>query len=116
MSVKYYVCSECDSTNEGDGPCPVCQARSSLAAPAGSAHDRRDSRIHPSHKMSAWRSTIISTANSDRFGELRECLNCGAEQASTVTGSHSHDELRKPCPSVPNEKVSASGDENQKPL
>ena len=71
------------------------------AAPC-SAHDRRDSRIHPTHKMSAWKSTIISTANSDRFGELRKCLNCGAEQGSTVTGTHSHDELREPCSSVPN--------------
>lgn len=57
----------------------------------------KKTRIHPTHKMSKWRSTIISTANSDRFGRLRKCVKCGAEQASTVTGTHAHDELRKPC-------------------
>lgn len=36
MSVKYYECSECGTVNQGDGPCPTCQAKSSFAAPAGS--------------------------------------------------------------------------------
>ena len=54
--------------------------------------------VHKSHRMSKWRSAIISTEISDRFGEIRNCKHCNAEQAKTVTGTHTHQELYIECP------------------
>jgi hypothetical protein len=58
----------------------------------------REKDIHPSHKMSEWRSTIVTLIETPRFGSIRKCLNCGAEHAKTVAGEGLHDELADPCP------------------
>lgn len=47
MSVKYYECSECGTVNQGDGPCPTCQAKSSFAAPTGYTAGQRVMMITP---------------------------------------------------------------------
>jgi hypothetical protein len=59
---------------------------------------KKERIVHPSHKMTEWRWTIISTGNSDRFGNLRECTKCEGEQAKTVTGTHTHSILWRVCP------------------
>lgn len=53
--------------------------------------------IHESHEMSEWESTILTLADTPRFGSIRECKNCGAEHAKTVAGEAHHDELFEPC-------------------
>jgi len=52
---------------------------------------------HPSHKMTKWESTIVTLISTSRFGEIRKCKNCGAEEARTVCGHAMHDELRVSC-------------------
>lgn len=54
-------------------------------------------KIHPSHKMTAWRSTIVTLISTSRFGEIRNCKKCGGEQARTVAGSGTHPELLVKC-------------------
>ena len=52
---------------------------------------------HASHDMTEWESTIVTLANTPRFGQIRECKNCGAEEAKTVAGHAMHDELYTRC-------------------
>lgn len=56
------------------------------------------SQVHPTHKMTEWRSTIVTLISTSRFGEIRKCSDCGAEEAKTVCGHAMHDELKQPCP------------------
>lgn len=53
--------------------------------------------IHQSHDMSKWENTIITITSTPRFGKIRVCKKCGAEQAETVCGVEIQDELQKPC-------------------
>lgn len=53
---------------------------------------------HESHDMTEWESTIVTIISTPRFGSIRECRHCGAEQAKTVAGEAMHDELRLACP------------------
>jgi hypothetical protein len=53
---------------------------------------------HPTHVMTDWKSTIVTIIATARFGELRMCKNCEAEEARTVSGHACHDELKEPCP------------------
>ena len=52
---------------------------------------------HRSHNMTDWKSTIVTLISTSRFGELRECRNCGGEHAFTVAGEAMHVELTRPC-------------------
>lgn len=52
---------------------------------------------HPSHKMTKWRGTIVTLLETSRFGELRECKNCGAEHARTAAGEANHPGLESVC-------------------
>ncbi len=52
---------------------------------------------HPSHEMPAWRDTIVTLISTSRFGRIRKCINCEAEEAETVAGKAHHDELEYPC-------------------
>ena len=52
---------------------------------------------YKSHEMTDWRSTIVTLVSTSRFGQIRSCKNCGAEQAKTVSGADSHPEIFKPC-------------------
>jgi hypothetical protein len=56
--------------------------------------------IHPSHKMTDWEYTIVCIGSTERFGKIRRCENCGAEQAETAAGRAMHQELTKPCSEV----------------
>jgi hypothetical protein len=59
------------------------------------------SLIHPSHKMTKWKSSIVTLIATSRFGRIRKCKRCEAEQAETVAGKAMHPELRKPCTAQP---------------
>lgn len=48
---------------------------------------KSDWQPHPSHQMKEWRSTILNFGGSDRFGSIRSCSECGAEEAK---GGQSH--------------------------
>ena len=54
-------------------------------------------KIHPSHKMGKWEHTIVTIIATSRFGKIRRCKHCKAEQAETVAGKAMHDELRVEC-------------------
>lgn len=56
-----------------------------------------DFEPHPSHEMGPWRSTVVTITETSRFGSIRECKHCGAEEAKTVCGHAAHDELAEPC-------------------
>jgi hypothetical protein len=60
-------------------------------------------KIHKSHKMARWRSTIVTIIATARFGLLRHCTRCKAEQAATVSGDANHPELEVKC-TVPKKK------------
>ena len=53
--------------------------------------------VHESHKMSEWESAIVTLVSTPRFGQIRFCLDCGAEHGKTVAGEALEDELLKPC-------------------
>lgn len=57
--------------------------------------------IHPSHKMTEFRDTIVTITCTPRFGSIRECEYCGAEHAKTVAGQAMHDELHTQCLCAP---------------
>lgn len=57
----------------------------------------KNRELHPSHQMTTWKSGIISTANSDRFGEYRSCKRCNFEQTKTVTGNRADRNLYVEC-------------------
>jgi len=52
---------------------------------------------HKSHQMNEWESAIVTIISTARFGSIRECKNCGAEEARTVCGHAAHDELDCSC-------------------
>lgn len=53
--------------------------------------------IHPSHKMTKWKDSIVTIISTSRFGIIRKCINCEAEQVITCSDHHTHDELRIKC-------------------
>lgn len=53
--------------------------------------------IHKSHKMTQWENTIVTIIDTSRFGQFRKCKKCGAEEAVTVCGHGTHEELFKKC-------------------
>lgn len=54
-------------------------------------------KLHKSHRMTKWKHTIVQISNTPRFGRFRSCKNCGAEQAVTVAGQGTHEELLRKC-------------------
>ena len=54
-------------------------------------------KIHKSHKMEKWYDTVVTIISTSRFGRLRRCKVCKAEQVSTAAGDAMHDELRVKC-------------------
>lgn len=58
----------------------------------------KDFEPHPSHVMTEWRGAVVTIIETSRFGSIRECQNCGAEEAKTVCGHAAHDELELSCP------------------
>ena len=57
----------------------------------------KDWAPHASHKMGKWRRTIVTLIATSRFGRLRKCKGCEAEQAETVCGRAAHEELDYEC-------------------
>ena len=55
---------------------------------------------HPTHEMSEWESTVVTLISTPRFGSIRQCKNCGAEQAKTVAGQAMQDKLALPCAEI----------------
>lgn len=53
--------------------------------------------IHSTHKMSEWKSSIVTLASTPRFGSIRECEYCGGEHAMTGHGEDMHHVLRGVC-------------------
>jgi hypothetical protein len=52
---------------------------------------------HPTHEMTEWESAIVTLLETSRFGSIRECKNCGAEEAQTSAGHRAHTELAYRC-------------------
>lgn len=52
---------------------------------------------HSSHEMGKWERTIVTIISTPRFGKIRKCLGCDAEQAETVAGKAAHPELNEKC-------------------
>lgn len=53
--------------------------------------------IHPSHEMGEWESTIVTIYSTPRYGKLRRCVKCEAEEAETAAGKVKHPELFWEC-------------------
>jgi len=53
--------------------------------------------FHPSHCMSRWKSKVVTLIDTPRFGRVRKCKNCGAEQMESVAGFRLDKELRELC-------------------
>jgi len=48
-----------------------------------------DAEPHESHDMGEWESTIVACASNDRFGQIRKCKKCKAEEVKAGgPGSH----------------------------
>lgn len=58
-------------------------------------------KIHPSHKMTEWQSTIVTILSTPRFGRVRECEYCGAGEAESVCGHVMDGDLKRPCFDAP---------------
>jgi hypothetical protein len=54
---------------------------------------------HHTHDMTPWRDTVVTLIATSRFGQIRECTVCGGEQAKTVAGSATNEELKHACAS-----------------
>lgn len=57
----------------------------------------RDQIPHPSHDMIEWEGGSVTIFATSRFGEIRYCRRCKAEQARTAAGEAMHEELSRPC-------------------
>lgn len=55
---------------------------------------------HSSHQMSEWEHTIVCISSTPRFGKIRRCENCEAEQAETVAGKAISSRLLQNCSCV----------------
>jgi hypothetical protein len=60
-------------------------------------HVDKDFKPHPSHEMGPWRSSIVTLVATARFGEIRVCRGCEAEEAKSGSGHAAHEELALPC-------------------
>ena len=58
---------------------------------------------HTSHEMTAWDHTIVTLVATARFGRIRHCRKCLAEQAETVCGAQSSPRLSRPCTEIEDE-------------
>lgn len=56
-----------------------------------------NAEIHKTHNMTRWRQTIVTLACTPRFGKIRMCRKCEHEQAVTVGGTGTHNELSAKC-------------------
>jgi hypothetical protein len=60
---------------------------------------------HSSHKMSEWESAIVTIIVISRFGSIRRCINCGAEQVETAAGHSHHAALTLPCSHISHDEL-----------
>jgi hypothetical protein len=64
----------------------------------GFRHVNRDEReIHDSHEFGEKSSSIFVPLSTPRFSTMRECVKCGAEIHSVVTGTWADTELLYEC-------------------
>lgn len=47
--------------------------------------------------MTDWESSLVTVAETARFGRMRRCKRCRAEHAYTVRGEAMRDELYRAC-------------------
>ena len=55
---------------------------------------------HASHQMDEWCDTVVTIIATSRFGRLRKCEKCDAEQAETAAGRAAHPELNRKCEAI----------------
>lgn len=55
---------------------------------------------HKSHRMTKWEGSIVTIISTPRFGRIRRCKKCLAEQVETAAGKAMHEELKHPCTNV----------------
>jgi hypothetical protein len=58
---------------------------------------RQEKRVHPSHKMTKFESTILAPSGTPRFYSVRHCKVCGQTEAVGTAG-HFMAGLGKACP------------------
>jgi hypothetical protein len=74
-------------TGEGNPvPCPYCKGTRKVTRKA----------VHPSHKMSTWKSEILAPMGTPRFYSTRYCRKCGYSEAQHAAG-HFLNALSYPC-------------------
>jgi hypothetical protein len=56
-----------------------------------------EEKVHPSHRMTKWEGAVVTLIATARFGEIRSCKLCAAEEARTVAGHAAHPELARKC-------------------
>ncbi len=75
-------------------PCPYCSVLGSNQRGTG---NRKKYVPHPSHRMTKWRTEILSPNGGEpRFYGVRECLSCGEEEWEHAAGHFLHS-LGQPC-------------------
>ena len=67
---------------------------------------REEKRVHPSHKMTKFTTTILAPCGTPRFYSIRHCKVCGKTEAVAAAG-HFFSGLTEKCP----EKMVADSDE-----
>ena len=56
---------------------------------------------HRTQEMTKWESSIITLIATARFGQIRQCVHCEAEEAKTACGHKAHEELNFLCEELP---------------
>lgn len=59
--------------------------------------EKTEKQIHPSHEMGEWEHTVVTIYSTSRYGKLRKCKKCEAEEAETIAGKAQHPELFWEC-------------------
>ncbi len=97
----------CGLKSHRDCPCWTCTSKNcaGLYGLYAMIHNiGRKDKPNMTHKWGKWESTIISCASDDRFGRLRKCKKCDAEEAfAGGAGSHMvNDEALEDCEALKN--------------
>ncbi len=52
---------------------------------------------HASHAMTDWELSVVTVADTTRFGRIRHCKRCSADHAYTARSETMRDELYRAC-------------------
>jgi hypothetical protein len=78
-------------------PVKVSSVTAQCIIRARRSHQEWLDSVHESHDMTDWNSQIRAPSGTERFYSVRECVNCGYEQAEHPAGQFMDYQLKHEC-------------------